>query len=207
MFRSLRLSCALGSVCLFLVAACDGGKGGGGVPPPVAVVPGAASAMPATAAVVPPAGDDPCRLLTDAEVRGAFPGARPGTRETTREKYGIRACVWQTERGDFVLQRWTAKGGTVDDEIRGLSLGFVDPIRPAAGTAVRFETLSGIGDQAMAVVETRDDKRGILTDVAMLVTLRRDELIELHSQDLARGDRGAALQTLSALARSAAARL
>jgi len=201
-----RPATAIAFVCAgtLLLAACSRGGDAG----PVGATGAAPVATPSAAtAAVRPAGDDPCRLLTDAEVRRSFPGARAGQPETSREKYGIRACVWQTERGSFALQRWTAKAGTVDNEIRGLSLGFVDPLNPAARQAVRFEPLSGIGEQAMAVVETRDDARGILTDVAMLVTQRGDQLIELHSQDLARGDRAAALQTLSALARSAASRL
>ena len=73
--------------------------------------------------------------------------------------------------------------------------------------AVRYETIPGIGEQAMALVEKQDDARGILTDAAMLVTLRTGQFLELQSQDLARGDRTAALKSLATLARSAVARL
>ncbi|MGZ5238274.1 MAG: DUF3558 family protein, partial [Caldimonas sp.] len=172
-----------------LLAACS--------PPAEAPAPKAAQPAPAeTSAAAPaaaaPAGDDPCRLLNDAEVRAVFPSAKAGVRETTREKYGIRACTWKTEAGTFALQRWTAKAGSVDNEIRGLALGFVDPVNPAAQTAVRYDNVPGVGDQAMALVEARDDKRGVLTDAAILVTQRGDQLVELQSQELARGDRGAA---------------
>lgn len=169
--------------------------------------PAVTSITAAAPAVAAPAGDDPCRLLSDAEVRGIFPGAKTGVRETTREQYGIRACVWATQSGNFALQRWTAKAGSVDNEIRGLALGFVDPVNPAARAAVRYDNVPGVGDQAMALVETRDDKRGILADAAILITQRGDQLIELQSQDLARGDRAAAVQALTTLGRAAAARL
>jgi hypothetical protein len=162
---------------------------------------------PAVPAVSALAADHPCRLLADAEVRAAFPGAKAGVPETTREQYGIRACVWATQGGNFALQRWAAKPLSVDNEIRGLSIGFLDPVKATARTAVRYETVPGIGDQAMAVVETQDDKRGILTDAALLIAQRGDQLIELQSQELARGDRAAALQALATLGRSAAARL
>lgn len=167
--------------------------------PVVADVP--AAAVPALAA------DDPCRLLSDTDIRGVFPGSAPGKRETTREKYGIRACVWETESGSFALQRWQAKPGTAGDEIRGLAQGIIDPLKPAARMAVRYETVAGVGDEAVAIVETRDEARGILTDAAVLVALRGDRLIELHSSSLARGDRAAALKTLAALARTAVSRL
>ena len=85
-----------------------------------------------TADSTPMAADDPCRLLTTAEVRGVFPNAKAGARERSREQYGIRACVWETPTGHFAVQQWTTKPGAVDNEIRGLSSGFLDPLNPAA---------------------------------------------------------------------------
>ena len=177
---------------------------------PAVDVPTNPSAEPAptrAATGTPPATDDACRLLSDADVRAVFPGAGHGVRETTREKYGIRACVWETKGGRFALQRWTAKPSTVGDEIRGMALGVLDPLKPAARSSVRYETIAGIGDQAMAMVESQSDARGILADAAMLMTQRGDQLIELQSSELGRGDRGAALQSLTTLARAAVARL
>jgi len=151
--------------------------------------------------------DDACGLLSDADVRAVFPGAAAGVRETTRGKYGIRACVWETRGGRFALQRWTAKPGTVDNEIRGMAAGVLDPLKPAARNSVRYEALAGIGDQAMALVEAQNPSAGILADAAMLMTQRGDQLIELQSSELGRGDRAGALQSLSTLGRAAVARL
>jgi len=196
------LACCAGSLVL---AACSP-KGDAVAAKPAAPAPTSTTAA-APAAAAAPAGDDPCRLLTDAEVRAVFPGAKAGVRETSREKYGIRACVWATPGSSFALQRWTAKPGTVDTEIRGLALGFIDPLNAAANTSVRYDTVPGLGDQAKALVEVQDEKRGILADAAILITQRGDQLIELQSQALARGDRAAALQALTTLGRAAAARL
>ena len=146
-------------------------------------------------------------MLTDAEVRAVFPGAKAGAPERIREQYGIRACVWDTPTGSFALQQRAATGGTVDNEIRGLAAGFISPVNPQAEKAVRYETIPGIGEQAMALVEKQDDAHGILTDAAMLVTLRTGQFLELRSQDLARGDRTVAKKSLATLARSAVARL
>lgn len=151
---------------------------------------------------------DPCKLLTDAEVRSVFPGARSGQPERTREKYGIQACQWTHPAGSFALQLWAAKkAGVHEDEIRGLALGFVDPLSNAAKKSVRYEKIAGVGDGATAVVETESKQRGILGDVAMLVTQRGTQLVELQSSDLARGDRAAALRGLTQLAIAAVARL
>ena len=42
---------------------------------------------------------DPCKLLTDDEVRRAFPEAKAGQRERNNEQYGIAACVWKYPGG------------------------------------------------------------------------------------------------------------
>jgi len=155
----------------------------------------------------PLAADDPCRLLTDREVRGIFPEAEAGQRERTREKYGITACVWKTPTGVFALELWTLEENSVDSEIRGLASAFIDPVNPAARDNVRFEAVAGVGEAAMAVVEVRDDQRGILADVAMLVSQRGTQVLEVESSDLPRGDRATALQALTTLAKLADARM
>lgn len=151
--------------------------------------------------------DSPCRLLTDAEVRAVFPNAGPGERERTREQYGIAACVWSGDFGRFVAQTWEAKGNTAEQEARGLSNGFVDPLNPAAGNSVRYESVAGVGEQASAIVESQDTQRGILTDIAMLVARKDGQMLVLMSDDLTHRDRSEALAKLQSLARSAAARL
>jgi hypothetical protein len=153
----------------------------------------------------PGADDDPCRLLTMAEIGAEIPGVQPGARDRSREQYGIRACIWKTPRGLFSLQLWSADPGTLDDEIRGMSLGVLDPTIATDGV-LRFEKIEGIADAAEAIVEKQDGRRGILTDVATLMAQRGDRILELQSTDLAKADRDAALRALTALAKTAAAR-
>ncbi len=150
---------------------------------------------------------DPCALLTAAEVARYFPKAGAAERERSREKYGIAACMWNHPAGRFVLQLTLADPGTTREETEGLVAGFVDPLRPGAGKAVRVERVPGVGDEAWAVVEKKDDKAGILSDVAYLYTQRGRQMLGVMAVDLARGDRAAALKALGELGRLAAARL
>jgi hypothetical protein len=176
---------------------------------PPAASPATASAAQVVAPSVSAASieaDSPCRLLTDAEVRAVFPGAKSGVPERSREEYGIKACEWDMDTDRFVVQRWAAKG-SVDNEIRGLASGFVEPFNSAAGNNVRYETIAGVGEQAMAVVETQDQKRGILSDAALLVAKRGNEILELQSQQLPHRTRADALQALTTLGREASARM
>jgi uncharacterized protein DUF3558 len=171
--------------------------------------PAAASAAPlvaSPAAAAPLEADSPCRLLTDAEVRAVFPGAKPGAPERSREEYGIKACEWDTDTDRFVVQVWTAKG-SVDDEIRGLASGFVEPFNAGAQNNIRYETIAGVGEQAMAVVETQDQKRGILSDAALLVAKHGNQILELQSQQLPHRARATALQALTTLGHEAVARM
>jgi hypothetical protein len=59
----------------------------------------------------------------------------------------------------------------------------------------------------MAIVETEDQKRGILTTVAMLVTQRGDTIVIVGSDELARMDRTKALAGLQKLGAAAVKRL
>jgi hypothetical protein len=151
--------------------------------------------------------DPVCRLLTDAEVRAVFPGAGAGTPEHSREQYGIGACVWSGDFGRFVLQTWKAKGRSAEDEARGLVIGFVDPLSRDSDANVRYEPVSGLDGQAWAVLETQDPSRGILSDIAMLSTVKNDQALVMLSDDLARRDRSDALSKLRSLAQSASSRL
>ena len=151
---------------------------------------------------------DPCKLLTDADVRSVFPGASSGKLERSREKYGIQACQWAHPSGSFALQLWTAKKpGDHDGEVRGLAQGIVDPFNAKAKKAMRYETINGIGDGATALVEAAGKPSGVLNDMAMIVVQRGNQLLQMQSSDLARGDRAAALQALTRLARAATERL
>ncbi|MEO6365675.1 MAG: hypothetical protein ABIO38_06480 [Luteimonas sp.] len=150
---------------------------------------------------------DLCRLLSDTEVRTVFAGASPGERETTREQYGISACVWQTPASRLMVQAWAAKEASAEGEIRGLAAGFVEPLDRASAGNVRVETISGVGEQAFAVVEAQDARRGILNDTAMLVSRHEGQILVLMSDELARSDRAHAIAALQSLGRSAVGRL
>ena len=161
---------------------------------------------PVDAATVPT--DDPCKLLTDAEVRKAFPGTASGKREHGLDEHGIMTCLWDTPSDRFVVQTFKSGSGSVEEELRSRLLGSVDPSMPGAADRVRYETIAGVGDQAMLVVEKADPQRGILADTAVLVTQRAGRKAVLFSgHSLTSGDRAAALKTLETLGRSVAKRL
>jgi hypothetical protein len=74
---------------------------------------------------------------------------------------------------------------------------------------VRYETVAGVGlgNEAVAIVEPQDAKRGIVTEAAMLSMHRGQRTLWLTSPALPARDRTAALKTLEALGRIAAKRL
>ena len=150
---------------------------------------------------------NPCALLTDAEVRKVYPKASGPKPERTREKYGILACIWEHPTGKLLVQLTRADPMTAQAEARGLILGFVDPLKKGAANVVRVETIRGVGDEAAAIIETQDGKRGILNDVAYLYAQRGDRQIMISATDLASGDRALGLKTLEALGRAAIGRL
>lgn len=166
-----------------------------------------ASSVRAAPAEEPADPNSVCRLLTNAEVRAVFPAAGRGEPERTREKYGISACVWSGDFGRAGLQTWKAEGRSADDEARGMAAGFIDPLSRAAAGNVRYETVHGVGEQAVAVVETADPQRGILSDVAMMMVRKDDQIIMLIADDLARRDRAQAVAALGSLGAAAAGRL
>lgn len=203
-----RRLCRCLAACLvsFVIAAC-------GQPPsgdPASAVAGGsnpsatASVIDASTTVDP---DSPCRLLTDAEVRSVFPGAKASQPERSREEYGIKACEWSDDGGRFMAEIWNAKDSTAESEIKGLAEGFIDPVNPGAASNVRYEPIAGVGEQAFAVVENRDAQRGILDDVALLVARKNDRILVLLSDDLAHRDRAVALRSLTDLGSAAAKRL
>lgn len=149
------------------------------------------------------AGADPCQLLTRSEVAAVMPGAQLGKPERSREAYGIRACVWEWEGGSFALQLLPGKHGAAN-EIRGMALGYTNPL---ARNSVRYETVPGIDEVALAAVEPVDAARGVIADMAMLTAQRGAQVILLQCAALARGDRAAALKALMVLGRAAVARL
>lgn len=149
-----------------------------------------------------------CRLLESSEVRAVFAGAKTGEADESRKQYGITACTWSTPRGTLVVQFWASENSSAKDEARGLIQGVLDPLKgDAARNNVRYENVSGVGEQAVAVIETKDAQRGVLTDFAMLVAQRGDRILVLIAPELARSERTKALEGLQALGKSAVSRL
>lgn len=150
---------------------------------------------------------DPCKLLTDTEVRKAFPDAKAGKVDHSLEEHGIISCLWDHPGGRFAVQVYRGTQGTIENEIRGMSLMFLDPLKPGAEQNVRYEIVKEVGDEARAIVETADEKKGFLTDSAILVAQRKSLQLTLMSTQLAKRDRSSALKVLEDLGRAAAKRL
>lgn len=152
---------------------------------------------------------DPCTVLPLSDVQKAFPGAKPGERSTRIEKYGLTECSWKDGSGAFVfgVQEFYGSDGAMD-EIKSFGQATVDGKTANFGN-VRYEILTGIGlgNEAVAFVEARDDKRGVVNSGAMLVLHRGQRTLFLTSTALAQRDRAAALKTFEALGRVAAKRL
>ena len=210
-FSGRLAACVLACLLSPVIGACSGSSPGTAALAANTTAPATPPSLPARVADSPAAAstepDSPCRLLTDAEVHAVFAGVKAGQPERSREEYGIKACQWSIDGGRFVAEVWKAKGSTAENEIHGLAEGFIDPTKPGAANNVRYEPIAGVGEQAFAVIETQDTRRGILNDIAMLVARKGDRIVVLLSDDLAHRDRVAALHMLSALGGSAAKRL
>jgi hypothetical protein len=151
---------------------------------------------------------DPCTLLTIAEVQQAFPGSKAGELDRSQEKDGIVKCVWRGSAG--VLFVFTGDEITETPRAEAEStwaLTFLDPLRNDAGKHVRYETLTGVGDQAVAVVEREDKVKGFLQPAAILVVRRGKQQVAILSSDLARRERAEALRILGELGKAIAKRV
>lgn len=109
--------------------------------------------------------------------------------------------------GRFAVQVDTGEQGTIENEIRGMSLMLLDPLKPGSEQNVRYETVKDVGDEARAIVETADVKKGFLTDSAVLVAQRKGLQLIVMSTQLAQRDRNSALKVLEDLGRAAVKRL
>jgi hypothetical protein len=167
----------------------------------------ASAAGTASATAAAPAGAGACRLLRANEIEAVLAGAKQGEPDESRKQYGISACTWATSRGTLILQFWDSEGSSAKDEAKSLVLGVVDPLKGAARNNVRLEDIAGLGEEAVAVVETKDEARGVLTDTAMIIVQRNNRILMLAANELARSERSKALAGLKALGKSAAERL
>ena len=157
---------------------------------------------------------DPCALLTTAELQPAFPGTKPGNSarpSRTLEQSGILRCEWTHSTGRVVL---ITGGDSVEDspedEARTMMSAFVDPTRPDAERRVRVETLSGVGDKTVAILEPQDTPKGITGSGVVLVVRRGKRqvvLIAMPPGNLVQRDRADALMVLADVGRAIAKRL
>ncbi|MDZ4814242.1 MAG: hypothetical protein SGI99_16775 [Pseudomonadota bacterium] len=151
---------------------------------------------------------DPCNLLTDAEVHDVFNGATAGKRDRSVDKYAIFSCVWDTPNDRLTVQTFAAKPGAVADELRSRVQGSIDPMLAGAADHIRYQSIAGIGDEAMMVVEKANPELGILADMALLATQRGDRVAILFTgTSLVSGDRDSALKALETLGSGIAKRL
>lgn len=151
-----------------------------------------------------------CGLLTAREVRVAIPAASIAQPIATPESDELTDCEWldgNRKRSLLVVRRWKSDGSSAIDELKGLGIGLVDPLRNGAEAALRIESRAGLGDQAALLVERADEKRGILSSAAMLIARKNGAVIFLGTPELASGDRQAAIEQLTTLGRLAVARL
>jgi hypothetical protein len=150
---------------------------------------------------------DACHLLTNAEVAAAFPGAKPGVGESGRAKYGILGCEWATPNGRVVAQYWKNEDPTTARaEVEGMVSGALDPTKRTAEKAVRYESLTGVGESAVVAVAKRDAAAGVLNDMAVAGVVTGGRTITIFAPQLASGDPAKAIAVLSSLARIAAKR-
>jgi hypothetical protein len=152
---------------------------------------------------------DPCTVVPLSDVQKAFPGAKPGVRDKRIEKYGITECTWKDGSGVIVfgVQEFYGTDSAMEE---AQSLGQATAGGNMANARnVRYEILTGVGlgSEAVAFVEARDAKRGIVTEAAMLAMHRGQRTLYLTSLALPARDRAAALKTLEVLGRIAAKRL
>jgi hypothetical protein len=154
-------------------------------------------------------GPSPCALLTTAEVQNALPGSKAGQLDRKLEKSGILRCQWDAPSGWLVI----ISGGdgpedSPKDEIETWAQVIVDPVRGDVHRLVRFEAVRGVGDEAFAFVERRDQAKGILQDGAALVIRRGKRQVLVMSEELARNrERAEALRLLGELGKAIAKRL
>jgi len=168
---------------------------------PDASMPQVGSAIPEVAAV----SDDPCAIVSKDEVRAAFPGAEAGKRNHTMDQYGMASCTWELPTSMLAVQIFKSTN-TANEEVRGRMLGSLDPLQPGLRGKIQYDTIAGLGDEAVAVAVKADQPNGILADAAMLGIRKGDRMAVLFTSKLV-GDVDATKQALRTLGVNAASRL
>jgi hypothetical protein len=150
---------------------------------------------------------DPCSLLNTAELQQAFPGSSPGRNDHKLESRGILRCEWDHAL-ILVLNADEGLEESPAEEASTWMQGFLDPLRfETVKRNVRFEPVTGVGDQAVAVVERQDQAKGVLRDAAVLVVRRGKRQVTIMAPTLARRERADALRVLGELGKAIARRL
>lgn len=166
-----------------------------------------ATSAPGAGSAPAPPGEGPCRLLAQGVVERLFPGATAGELDRRNEKHGVLTCLWKHPTGRFSIIEGAYTSQPVEEEAQGWTLIFLDPLRSDAARHVRYESLPGVGDQAIAIVERQDKAKGFIADGAVLVVRRGNRQVTLMAHGLARSERADALKVLEQLGRAVASRL
>jgi hypothetical protein len=155
-----------------------------------------------------PPGDGVCGLLKLDEVKRVLPDVQSAERDRSLDQSGITSCAWKGARGarSLTVQHWEGED-SAETELNSLVEGIADPLKSGAAASIRRQKLNGIGDEAVAVVERPDEKRGVLTYAALLVVKRGKHVLTVASSDLATRDRAEALKALESLGRAAITRV
>lgn len=157
-------------------------------------------------ASVAAAGDDPCAIVSHGEVRAVFAGAESGKRNHSMDQYGMASCTWELPTNNLAAQIFKSTN-SAGEEVRGRMLGFLDPLQPGLRGKIKYDTIAGLGDEAVAVAVKADQAAGILADTAMLGIRKGDRMVVLFTSTLVDGDPAASKAALQKLGNSAATRL
>lgn len=140
--------------------------------------------------------DHACLLATDDEVRKWFGDTKPHARDDSQLGKGIAGCRWETPKNLLTAQTFKAKR-SADAEARARA-------GKAAGAAgFRYETFTGMGDEATMVVEPG----GASGDVVMIVVHNGDNMAVLWAKSLVDGSRDTTVKVFKNLGRKAAGRI
>lgn len=152
---------------------------------------------------------EPCSLLPLETIRDALPAVQPGVRSRHGDKHGVLTCEWRIDdRLAVVLQQWQVDGEfALKDNLRDSIEGSLDASNPRAGDNIRYEALSGIGDEAIVVAENPNPAKGIIGNTAVLNLRKGPYVVEVMSLELASKERNKILTALTAFGRAIADRL
>lgn len=121
-------------------------------------------------------------------------------RTQSRKQPDGTACTWKTPSAQFTLPRWTLYHASIEDEIRYFAADLLAPRAAAFGANLHFASIAKVDDTLSAVAESRDEGRGIASDVALLMNQHGDQMLALAAPDLPVLERGVASEALATLA-------